>query len=157
AAGQVKNWVYHMLRGLKEMHQHHGRCHRDIKPGNLLFELIDRNYAQPSDLLGDETLVVADFGVIAELGKKIPFALGQDGYKSPELFDHGIPKRNVEAQAAHDLYGVRNVLQELSAVVQGSGVWLTDLAERCLHESVDSLIEALNSYDWEAQTQLYLP
>jgi serine/threonine-protein kinase len=104
----VLKFANQLLAGVTALHDR-GLVHRDLKPSNVLFRLPEGlDYSGP-DSLGDATALVADLGTLCPIGRPPLFALGQDGWKAPELFssaDPAAPLRDRVADPAEDFYAL---------------------------------------------------
>ncbi len=112
---QVAGFARNLLDALDVLHSGHGLVHRDVKPSNVLLRLADdRPYRGPESLEG-ATALLSDLGTLCRSGQRPVFALGQDGWKAPELFAHGstIPDGERPADPAEDLYAFGLVLRSL--------------------------------------------
>jgi serine/threonine protein kinase len=122
----VEDLARHLFEGLKALHTQHGLVHRDLKPPNVLLKLPgDRVYRGPESLEG-ATAVISDLGTLCRVGERPLFALGQDGWKAPELFDPPggrTPRAEQVADPAEDWYALGRVLQALAEAVEPAPRW----------------------------------
>jgi len=113
----VLEWARNVYDGLEALHSGYGLVHRDLKPSNILLQLPGgRLYRGPESLEGS-TALVSDLGTLCRAGQRPLFALGQDGWKAPELFDppgSRTPDGKRPADPAEDLYAFGLVLRALA-------------------------------------------
>ncbi len=114
---QVIGFARNLLDALDALHAGHRLVHRDVKPSNVLLRLPDdRPYRGPESLEG-ATALLADLGTLGRRGQVPVFALGQDGWKAPELFGTTLdPDR--PADPAEDLYSFGLILRSLAEVAE---------------------------------------
>src|SRR5262249_17159667 len=107
-----------ILDALEGLHHDFRLVHRDLKPSNILLRLgesIESNWPDPSrgpgrpDIADLDCAVaqVSDLGTITRRGEPALFALGQDGWKAPELFDpvgSAHPDREHLPDPSEDMY-----------------------------------------------------
>ncbi len=99
---KVLHFAIQLLDALHYIHKHKKEfIHRDIKPGNILFE-------------EDGTLVLSDFGIVKTLAgghdlTPLDHAIGTRDYMAPELL---LPKP-AKATPQSDLYSVGVVLYQM--------------------------------------------
>ncbi len=104
--------------GVAAVHRRLGVVHRDLKPSNLLLTTRSTSEPQadsvrgtPTDglIAGDETLLVADFGLARDLDRSsLTVSAGTLGYMAPEQLQ---PGRAVSAST--DLYALTAIVHDL--------------------------------------------
>jgi serine/threonine protein kinase len=132
----VVNWMSHLALALETLQQlSDPLAHRDIKPSNILFRLPPGTRYSGVAALQQSKAMLADLGVAGKIGELPMVQLGQDGWKAPELFDHGRPREDYRVDPAEDVYAFGRVLQALTdpRVLPHPPEWLTRLRDDCLH------------------------
>ena len=166
AVGLARNLVH----ALGELHDSRRQLvHRDIKPANVMIEMArkDARYfgaRSLPDVLKGARALLSDLGTVCRAGELPPFALRQDGWKAPELFDD--PPKCSRAKSRHmptaseDIYAFGKVLEAMAEQVEDAPPWLKAVARDCMHD--DPALRPLNtslllsrlSSDWDVQLRL---
>jgi hypothetical protein len=175
SASRVVEFSRNLLDGLEALHQHYGLVHRDLKPPNILIRLADvpsrGRVARTGRQSGTNELPdlegavaqISDLGTICRTGQPPLFALGQDGWKPPELFDRVdafLPNRELVPHPSEDAYAFGLVLRALAEVVEGSASWLMRVADRLCSEdatsrpSIGGRLRYELSPDWHLQEMM---
>src|SRR5262249_33988910 len=85
-AAQVARWARDLATALADLHDRYHQVHRDVKPGNIMFRLLEGRYFFAADSLVGEEAVLTDFGTICKAGEESPITVFQDRWKDPLLY-----------------------------------------------------------------------
>jgi hypothetical protein len=164
---QIVQWTRHLALALAHLHEGHVRAvHRDVKPGNIMFQLASqRSRLDSAGALLGATAILTDLGTMGALDQRSVCTVFRDNengeedpYKDPQfhprMADGPIPEGQL-CRREMDLYGFGQVLRAFAGLSDAPTPWLNAAADVCQGPPADRPragdLPARLSEDWRVQ------